>query len=38
MPGQEEGIQVHVLGAVDVNHRVVHVPVDGGGVLLVVEL
>lgn len=38
VPGQEEGVEVHVLGAVDVDHGVVHVSVGRGRVECLVEL
>ncbi len=33
VPGEEEGVEVHILGAVDVDGSVVHVAVHGGRVL-----
>lgn len=38
VPGEEEGIQVHVLGAVDVDDSIVHVSVCRGWVKRLVKL
>ena len=38
MPGEEEGVEVHVLRAVDVDDGVVHVSVDSSWICVLIEL